>query len=98
MQARLLHDEERINPDYSRREAIAARKKRRRYDVPKTLPLPAGTIIDRPDAWKLVVIGAAEPVDGECRAAAKMTDAQLRREQRRHAAIRSGHIKSSEEA
>lgn len=29
--------------------------------------LPAGTVIDHPDAYKLVLHGVAEPFDDECR-------------------------------
>ena len=40
--------------------------------------IPAGTLLDWPDVWKLVRRGAAEPEDDECRAAANMTPEQLR--------------------
>lgn len=42
---------------------------------------PAGTIFDRPDSYKLVQLGAAEPLDDECRAAAGMTDRKLQEAQ-----------------
>lgn len=35
-----------------------------------------GTIIDHPDAWKLVRLGVAEPADVECRKKAGMTPAK----------------------
>ncbi len=35
--------------------------------------LPRGTIIDHPDAYKLVLHGVAEPADDECRTKAGMT-------------------------
>ena len=35
-----------------------------------------GTIIDHPDAYKLVKLGVAEPADDECRIAAGMTPAK----------------------
>ena len=35
--------------------------------------LPAGTIMESPDAYKLVIHGVAEPADDECRIAAGMT-------------------------
>lgn len=38
---------------------------------------PAGTIIDNPAAFMLVRMGAAEPADEACRAAAKMTTEQF---------------------
>lgn len=28
--------------------------------------LPAGTVIDHPDAWRLVEMGSADPADAEC--------------------------------
>lgn len=37
---------------------------------------PAGTVTDRPDAYKLVRAGVAEAVDDECREAANMTPAE----------------------
>src|SRR5690606_8983128 len=40
-------------------------------------PIPQGTVIDGPDAWKLVRMGRAEPADEECRVAAGMTPAQI---------------------
>lgn len=38
------------------------------YPVPHKLKLSPGTIIDNPDAYKLVLIGMAEPYDKECAA------------------------------
>ncbi len=40
-------------------------------------PLPAGTVIDHPDAWQLVLNGHAEPADDECAKAAGMTKAEM---------------------
>lgn len=40
-------------------------------------PLPAGTIIDHPDAWMLVHNGHAEPADDECKLAANMTQSEM---------------------
>jgi hypothetical protein len=51
--------------------------------------IPAGTVLDWPDCWKLVRAGAAESIDEECEAAANMTPRQLelaQRAQRRAAA------------
>lgn len=42
---------------------------------------PAGTIFDLPDSYKLVQHGAAESLDDEARAAAGMTEQELRRVQ-----------------
>lgn len=38
---------------------------------------PKGTIIDHPDAWKLVKLGQAEPADEECEKRADMTPEQI---------------------
>jgi hypothetical protein len=40
-------------------------------------PLPAGTVIDDPDAWILVQNGQAGPEDDECRKKANMTPLQI---------------------
>lgn len=51
--------------------------------------VPVGTIIDHPDAYRLVQLGAAEAFDEECAEAANMTNRQLelaQRAQRRAAA------------
>lgn len=42
---------------------------------------PAGTMFDLPDSYKLVKLGAAEPLDDEARAACGMTDRQLKEAQ-----------------
>ena len=41
--------------------------------------VPAGTIIDHPDAWKKVRIGDAYPADEECRIRANMSDREIQR-------------------
>ena len=43
--------------------------------------IPVGTIIERPDAWKLVQMGLAVPADEECSKAAAMTDRQMQEAQ-----------------
>jgi hypothetical protein len=45
--------------------------------VHKGTTLPAGTVIDNPDAYRLVQMGVAVPVDDECRVRAGMTPEQL---------------------
>ena len=39
--------------------------------------IPIGTIVDNPEAWLLVQMGAAVPVDEECEQAANMTQHQM---------------------
>lgn len=39
---------------------------------------PSGTLIEHPDAWKLVQMGVADPADEECRQAAGLTPDQIK--------------------
>ena len=39
--------------------------------------VPAETVIDHPDAWKLVRMGMAVPADEECGVAANMTEREM---------------------
>lgn len=41
--------------------------------------IPAGTIIEHPDAYRLVRLGAAEPADEECQRAASVSPIQFQR-------------------
>ena len=61
MKARTLNDGESVNPVY-----LEADEK---GDIVPTLVIPAGTVIDNPDAWMLCVNGTAVPDDDECREA-----------------------------
>lgn len=47
---------------------------------------PAGTLVDHPDCWRLVLMGVAEAADDECRAMTQQTADQLAQIQ--HAAAR----------
>jgi hypothetical protein len=47
----------------------------------KNTPAPTGTVIEHPDAWKLVRMGMAEPEDDECRERAGMNGEQMRKAQ-----------------
>lgn len=60
MKAILLNDEEMVNPLY-----LSAVDK---TGIQPTLPIPAGTEIDNPDAWMLCTLNKAVPGDDECRA------------------------------
>lgn len=42
----------------------------------KLLFAPAGTIIDDPECWRIVLLGQAEAVDDDCKAATAQTIAQ----------------------
>ena len=63
MKAKLLSDESTVIRDGKRR--IIG------LDV-----LPAGTVIDHPQAWRLVGAGVAEPYDKECDERCPRTEAQ----------------------
>jgi len=51
---------------------------------------PNGTLIDHPDAWKLVRMGVAEPVDEECIAKADRTPEQLAAAQAAYPRVAAG--------
>ena len=53
---------------------------------------PVGTVIDHPDAYKLVRRGCADPADEECRIAADMTPEQLRKAQEHYPIVHAGVI------
>ena len=59
MKAKLISNEEMVNPLY-----LAASD---RTGIQPRLTLPAGQIIDDPQAWVLCVVGKAVPADDECR-------------------------------
>ena len=59
MKATLLFDEEQINPVWE--SAVD------KTDIQERLSIPAGTVIDNPDAWLLVVLHKAVPADEECK-------------------------------
>lgn len=79
MKVKLLRDMERLNPEWSREKAEEARTKGERYDTPHTIDAPAGTEIEHPDAWRLVVLGHAEPIDEEATRRAGMTPEQIQK-------------------
>lgn len=62
MKARLLNDEQMVNPLYLQTPAAD------RGGIQQTLPIPAGTVIDNVDAWMLCMLGKAVPADEECKA------------------------------
>lgn len=73
MKAKLLRDMR-----SSKRDAQSGRRE----------PQPAGTIVDHPDAYRLVQMGVAEPFDDECRSKCnrtpeRMQDAQAMAERTR---------------
>ncbi len=62
MKAKLLNNEEMVNPVYLETPA------NERRGVAQVIPIPAGEVIDSPDAWMLCVVGKAVPADDECKA------------------------------
>lgn len=61
-----------------------------REDNGKPKRLPAGTVIDHPDAFKLVQAGMAEPADDECEAAHGMTPRQIKAAQKYQDVVAQG--------
>lgn len=62
MKARLLNNEEMLNPVYL--EAPVEDRK----GIAQVIPIPAGEIIESKDAWMLCAVGKAVPADDECKA------------------------------
>lgn len=67
-------------------KAVLVREMRR---TDKTLS-PAGTVIDHPDAYKLVRLGVAEPADDECRERCGMTPERMKAAQAAAARAEAG--------
>lgn len=59
MKATLINQEEMVNPLW-----LNATDKK---GIQERLPIPAGTVIDNPDAWMLCVLNKAVPADDECK-------------------------------
>lgn len=60
MKATLLNDEQMVNPLF-----ITSVDKK---GIQQIIPVPAGTVIDNPDAWMICMLGKAVPADDECKA------------------------------
>lgn len=54
--------------------------------------VPAGYVIEHPDAWRLVRQGTAESADDECEAKAGMTPEQKVRRYERQKALEAGQL------
>lgn len=80
MKAKLLRDELITHPNiksFDHLKALAGRLHRgeiskAQFNARTHLAAKAGTIIDHPQAFQLVALGRAEPVDDECRKRAAM--------------------------
>lgn len=59
---------------------------------------PAGTIIDHPDAYRLVRLGAAAPADEECMEKAAMSDSQQKKAQYHYLRMERGILPEHAEA
>lgn len=77
MKCAYLREMEQENPEYSNEARRAAKKAHLPYDVPKFIKKPAGTVVEHPDAWRLVRMGVARPADEECRLAANVSEERL---------------------
>lgn len=51
---------------------------------------PQGTVIDHPDAWKLVRMGVASPADYECSEKADMSTTQIERAAKAYERLAAG--------
>lgn len=91
MKCKLIrHDLETPNPKWSAEKAERAKSRGKPYNVPQNLPLAFGTVIDHPDAFRLVQQGVAIPEDEACRLAAGLTDEQLAFVQSRYDRLAKG--------
>lgn len=59
---------------------------------PRFRLVPAGYVIEGPDAWRLVRQGTAEAADDECEAKAGMTPAEKVRRYERQKALEAGKL------
>lgn len=77
MKVKLIRKASTRNPAWDKAEAEKCRVSGVPYRVPYFIDVEAGTVIDDPEAWKLIGLGYAEPEDEEARVAAGMTDAEI---------------------
>ena len=66
MKAKYLRDMTGPNPAYNKDQAAANALAGKPYNVPHSIPKPAGSIVEHPKAYMLVRMGIAEPADQEC--------------------------------
>ena len=78
MKVKLIRPASTLNPEWNRQEAARCKNAGKKYDVPHSIPVDAGTEIDHPDAWKLIRMGYAEPEDDEARERAGLSPEQIR--------------------
>lgn len=79
MKVKLIRPASTLNPKWDRQEAERCRRSGKKYDVEHSIPVEAGTVIDHPDAWKLIRMGYAEPEDDEARERAGLTPEQIQK-------------------
>ena len=78
MKCELVCPLEKRNPEYDEQEHHECLRTGKPYGIKRDVWQPVGTVIDNPDAWKLVKIGAAKPFDSECKiAAGNLSDDEL---------------------
>lgn len=80
MKCTLLRPMQVLNPEYSEQERLNAIRSGRPYRVPRDRWLEKGAEIDDPQAWLLVRLGVAKPVDQECMTASgNLSDDEMTR-------------------
>ncbi len=69
MICKLLRPMQVANPEYNELDRLTAIQQQRPYRIPRDIWLEKGAEISDPQAWMLVLVGVAEPVDKECQEA-----------------------------
>lgn len=98
MKARTLFQSKGRNPEFDYQEFSRCLRDGKPYKVDIDIVIEKGVIIDAPDCWKLVVVGAAEPADKECRIASGMlTDDEMAVRQTSQDKLRRGMLSNKPE-
>lgn len=66
-----------MNPEWSAADAYRCHELGIPYGIPHSLPVAAGEEIDGPDAWQLIGLGYAVPVDDEARIRCGLSEEQI---------------------
>lgn len=66
MICKLLRPMQVANPEYNELDRLKAIQQQRPYRIPRDIWIEKGAEINDPQAWMLVLVGVAEPVDKEC--------------------------------
>lgn len=94
----MLFESKGRNPEFDYQEFSRCLRAGLPYRVDIDIVIQKGVIIDAPDSWKLVVLGAAEPADEECRIASGMlTDEEMAVRVASHDKLRRGMLSNKPE-